>query len=108
MASPVRLKMRPRPTAQADGADGHHDGRAGVGRGHAAHEAVGVVHGDAADDVVAHVQRGLDRQPDAALGVLDQDGVVDLRQLVRIERHVDRGTDHLHHFAYVHCSVLLV
>jgi hypothetical protein len=46
-------------------AHGHHDGRAGVHGLHAAHEAVGVVHGDAAHDVVAHVQGRLDRQPDA-------------------------------------------
>jgi hypothetical protein len=42
-------------------ADRHRDRRAGVDRLHPAHQAVGRAHGDAAHDVVADVQRGLDR-----------------------------------------------
>ena len=79
MVSPSRLKMRPRhcsPTGTVIGPPGVH----GL---HAAHQAVGRGHGDAAHDVVADVQRHLDGQVDAPRGVLDADGVEDAGQLVR-------------------------
>jgi peptide chain release factor 1 len=87
---------------QALFADRDGDGLAGIGGTHAAHQTVGRIHGDAADDVVAYVQRRLDRELDPALFVLDENGVVDPRQLLGIEFHVHRGTDHLDDFPDVH------
>ena len=48
--SPMTLMMRP-----STFADGHGDGLAGVLHGHAAGEAVGGVHRDAADDILTKV-----------------------------------------------------
>ena len=62
IGSPSRLKMRPRRLL----AHRHRDRRAGVDRLHAAHQAVGGGHGDAAHDVVADVLRDLDREVDPA------------------------------------------
>ena len=76
-----RLAEQVEDAAQALLAHRHRDRRAGVGRLHAAHQAVGRGHRDAAHDVVADVQRDLDREVDAARRVLDQDRVVDRRQL---------------------------
>jgi peptide chain release factor 1 len=88
--------------AQALLAHRHRDRLAGVHGLHAAHQPLGRAHGDAADLVVADVQRRLDRQADAPLGVLDLDGVQDSRQLVRIEGHVHGGPDDLHDSTDVH------
>ena len=54
--SPMTFRMRPSISAPT----GHRDGRAGVLDRHAAHQAVGRVHGDAADGVLAEVLRDLD------------------------------------------------
>ena len=48
--------------AEALGADRHRDGRAGVAHGHPADQAVGRVHGDGADGVLAQVLRDLEGQ----------------------------------------------
>ena len=78
--------------------DRHHDGAAGVGDVHAAHEAVGGVHGDGADGRLAEVLRDLEHQvvllvAEARVG--DGKRVQDPRQLAGRELDVDDGTDDL-------------
>ena len=105
--------MRP----SVDVADRHGDRAAGVDDLHAARQAVGGVHGDRADAVVAEVL--LDLADEAvragrdALGLLglslalDDDRVVDLGQLVG-EDGLDHDALDLLDPADVRCSVLLV
>ena len=83
---------------QALGPDGHRDGGAGVAHFHAADEAVGGVHRDGADGVLAEVQRDLEGQVvlggrDA--GVRHLEGVQDLRELAPLELDVHDGPDDL-------------
>ena len=92
--SPMTLRMRP----EALGADGHRDGAAGVADGHAADQAVGRVHGDGADGVLAEVLRDLEGE--VVLGARDAgvrqlEGVQDLGQLAVGELDVDDGADDL-------------
>ncbi len=61
-----RLAEQVEDAAEARLTHRHRDRAAGVMRLHAAHQAVGRAHGDAADDVVAHVQRGFDCELDVA------------------------------------------
>ncbi len=79
-------------------ADGHGDRGAGVDDGVAAAQAVGGVHRDRADAVVAEVlldlEREVERVATVALGDLDLEGRVDLGQAVR-EDDVDDDADHL-------------
>ncbi len=91
--------------AQGLGTDGDHDGLARVDRVHAADQAVGRVHRDAADDVVAQVLGDLDDEvpllvADARVG--DPDRVVERRQLLGLEPDVDHGPDDLHDVSLVH------
>src|SRR5206468_1018204 len=90
-------------------ADGHGDGLAGVGQFHAALEPFGGAHGDGAHPVVAQVLLHFEGQLGAALAgqvVLDGEGVVDGRQLVR-EFHVHDRPDDLDNFAFVHFARML-
>ena len=87
---------------QALRADRHGDGPAGVAHHHPADEAVGGVHGDGADGVLAEVLRDLEREVvlgarDAGVGELE--GVQDLRELALGELDVDDGADDLDHLA---------
>ena len=84
--------------AEALGADRHRDRAAGVADFHAAHEAVGRVHRDGADRVLAEVLRDLEGEVvllvrDAR--VRDLQRVQDLRELAGRELDVDDGTDDL-------------
>ncbi len=85
--------------AEALGADRHPDGAARVTYFHAAHEAVGAVHGDRADRVLAQVLGDLERQvvlrPRDA-GVAHLERVEDHRELALVELDVDDGPDDLH------------
>ena len=75
-------------------ADRHGDGPAGVGDFHAALEAVGGGHGDGAHPVVAEVLLHFEGQLGLALErevVLDGQGVVDGRELVRETRRPPPG-----------------
>ena len=87
-------------------ADRHHDRRLGVDDLHAAHEAVGRVHGDGAHRVLAEVLRDLDgeiarRVVLVDVGVLDLERGVDLGQLARAELDVDDRSDDLRDLALV-------
>ena len=89
--------------AEHFGADRHRDRRAGVLDRLAADEAVGGVHRDAADRVLAEVLGDLDGQVVLALvdrRVGEQERGVDLRQLGRVERDVDDRSDDLDHAAH--------
>ena len=74
-------------------ADGHGDAPAQVAHGCAAHQAVGLLHADAAHpalaDLLGHL--GGDLQGGAVKLDGELDGVVDLGQCVRRELHVDDG-----------------
>ena len=77
-------------------ADRHADRRTRVVRLHAAHQAVGGAHGDAARDAVAEVLHDLDREVDVMVGRLapDLDGVQNLRQFARRKFNIyDRSND---------------
>jgi hypothetical protein len=78
--------------AQGAGADGHRDRRAGVMDFLAADQALGGVHGDAADGALAELLRHFEHQAVAAVGGFER--VQDLRQ-VAFELHVDDGADDL-------------
>src|ERR1700694_3388240 len=66
---------------------------------HAAHHAVGRLHGDAANlalaDVVRHFDNHIDRYFSQLQVVRDVNGVVDRRQMAFFEFDVHRGTDDL-------------
>ena len=84
--------------AEALGADGHHDGRAGIANAHAAREAVRRVHGNGADRRFAEMLSDLENEVvgfarDAR--IRDDDRVEDARELTRRELDVDDGTDDL-------------
>ena len=84
-------------------ADGHRDRGAGVGDRHAAHEALGGGHRDGADhsrrrDAAAPRGSGLLLAGD---GEVDGERLVDGRDGVLGELHVDDGTDDLDDFACV-------
>lgn len=83
------------PHVALDGvADRHRDRRAGVGDGRTADHAVGGLHRDGPDDVVAEVLRDLQRQGLGLATELDVDGerVVDVRHGLDGELHVDDRT----------------
>ena len=83
--------------AERFAAHGHRDRRAEVHRLHAAHHAVGRLHGDAPDDTLAELLRDLDDDVDRLAGVLavvlDLDGVVDGRKLARRKLDVEDRPD---------------
>jgi hypothetical protein len=95
---------------------GHGDGPAGVADGRAAREAVGGVHRHRAHAVVTKVLLNLEHEPALArlhllvLGLLhvelDLERVVDLRQVIRRERHLDDHPLHLLHAAEVRVVAL--
>ena len=95
---------------------GHGDGSAGVVDGRAAREAVGGVHRHRAHAVVTKVLLNLEHEPALArlhllvLGLLhvelDLERVVDLRQVIRRERHLDDHPLHLLHAAEVRVVAL--
>src|SRR5690606_31726933 len=95
--------------AQGLAAHGHADGRALVDALHAAAQAVGGSHGDAAHHVVAQVlghfqhQGAVVRLDTGPVGFSprDDDGVVDFGQVTRGEFHVHYGPDDLGHPADV-------
>jgi len=94
---------------QARLADGNHDRGARVLDGHAAHQAVGDVHRDAAHDVVAKVLGHLDDE--VVLGVIDGlvrdgEGRQDGGKFSLCELHVDNRPDDLYHGSDVHNSLL--
>ena len=94
---------------EAFGAYRHADRSAHVLRLHPAHQTIGDVHGDAADDVVAQVLGDLDDQVVLDVvdrGVGDGDGVHDARELSLLERHVDDRTDDLYKPSNVHTRLL--
>ena len=90
MGRPARSNMRPR-TALPTGTE---IGGARAPRLEAAREALGLLHGDAAGDPVAHVQHAL-RQDRAVLG-LDLDRVEDPRHHTALEPQVEDGPRHPH------------
>ncbi len=75
---------------------------------HAAHHALGRLHGDAAYAAFAQVLLHFQRHVDGVRGFEslagDQQRLIDRRQLTLGELHVDRGTRDLNHFANVFCS----
>src|SRR5690606_29907558 len=82
----------------------HGDGRAGIGHGHAALEAFGGRHGDGAGHAFAEVLLNLEGEQ---LGLvtdreLDGERLVDGRDAVHGELHVDDGADDLDDFAGIH------
>ena len=94
---------------EAFGSYGHADRSAQVLRLHPAHQAVGDVHGDAADDVVAQMLGDLDDQVVLDVvdrGIGDGDGVHDVRELSLLERHVDDRPDDLYKSSCVHTLLL--
>ena len=84
--------------ALGDVAHRHRDRPAGVGDRGAAHQAVGRLHGDGPDHVVADVLRDLQGQRPglAAQRHVHVQGVVDAGHLLGRELHVDDGTDDPH------------
>jgi hypothetical protein len=92
--SPTTLRIRPRTLA----AHRHHDRTLRVLDGHAAHEAVGRVHGDAAHAVLAEVLGHLDDEVAGLVAdrrVRDAKRRVDLGQIAALEVDVDDGADDL-------------
>ena len=68
---------------------------------HAAHHAVGRLHRDGADAVLAEVLFHFSDDVDRARPAVgpDSERVVDLRQVARLELDVDDGADHLNDLA---------
>ena len=85
--------------AEHAGAHGHLDVLAGAVHLHAALQAVGAAHRDRAHDAVAELLLHLEREPlldQLVLGIgLEDQRVVDLRQRLALELHVDDGADAL-------------
>ena len=103
----MTFMMRPEDLA----ADRHLDRRAGVLDRHAADQAVGGVHGDAADVVLAQVLRDLDDQVAGLVAdrrVRDPQRGVDLRQVAAGELHVDDRADDLDDLALAGACTLLM
>src|SRR3989442_334068 len=73
----------------------HGDGLARVDDFHAAYDAVGGAHRDRADLIATDVL--LDFGHELARVHFDRDGVVELRQLLRLELDVEYRTDDLNH-----------
>ena len=94
-----RLAEDVQDAAEGLAADRHRDRRAGVDGLHAADHAVGRLHGDAADLVLADVVRHFDDDVDGHLSELavvdDADGVVDRRKMSFLELDVDGRADDL-------------
>jgi hypothetical protein len=88
-------------------ADGDGDGPAGIDAFHAADEAVGGAHADAADGVAADVLGDFAGEQ-GAVGALDGDGVEDGGELAGLEFHVDGGANDLLDFSNVHRLFLCV
>ncbi|KAF5031629.1 hypothetical protein DSECCO2_625780 [anaerobic digester metagenome] len=93
--------------AQGGLAYGHLDGLARVLADLAANEAVGVVHGDAADDAVAKVLGDFDDQVvffgvDGRVG--DQNGIQDARKFALGKLQVDNRPDDLHYFTGINST----
>ena len=84
-----RLAQHVEDAAQRDVADGHRDGRAGVDHLVAAGQALGGVHRDRADAVVAQVLLHLGNQDPVHARDRDVERVVDRRQLA-----VEHGVEH--------------
>ena len=94
--SPRTLRIRP----SAASPTGSGDRAVGVGHLHAAGHAVGGAHRDRAHLVLSDVLLHLAGQPDAAPASLlssMHERVVDLRQVLGLELHVEHRADHLHH-----------
>ena len=91
MGSPTMLNRRPSVSLPT----GTGYGLAGVDRLGAATQAVGGAHGQTAHPVVAQVLLHLSDELLAAH--LDLDGIVDLREFVGWELHVDDSADDLHY-----------
>ena len=91
--SPSTLRMRP----SAASPTGTVIAAAGVGHLHAAGDAVGRAHGHRAHLVLADVLLHLGGEADrhGARGVLDGEGVVDLRQVLGLELDVEHRADDL-------------
>src|SRR5262249_10460963 len=91
-------------------ADRNGDRTAEVERFHAAHHAVGRLHGDAAHMSFANVAGHFGDNVDLHLAELavvgDAHGVVDRRQMAFFECDVDGGADDLNYLAYFFCHVL--
>ena len=83
-------------------ADRHRDRLAGVLRAHAAHHAVGRLHGDRADavfaEVLLHLADDVHRNAGLLARVDDAHRVVDRRQVALVELDVDDRTDDLNDF----------
>ena len=85
-------------------ADGHGNRGAGVERGHAAHEALGRGHGDGADQAAAEMLLHLEGELFglAGDGEVHRERLIDGRDEVLGELHVDDGADDLDDFTVVH------
>ena len=95
--------------AQAFGPDGHADRTAQVLRLHPSDQAVGDIHRDAADDVVAQMLGDLHDQVVLLIvdgGIGDGDGVHDVRELSFLERQIDDRPDDLYYLSDVHTRLL--
>ena len=88
--------------AQRRVADGNRDGRAGILDIHAAHQAVGGRHGDAADDVVAEVLGNFDRQIGLMRRIGDSQRIEDFGQLAGRKLRVYDGSLDLDDFTDSH------
>jgi acyl-CoA synthetase (AMP-forming)/AMP-acid ligase II len=76
---------------------------------HPPDQAVGDIHRDAADDVVAEMLGDLDDQIILLIvdgGIGDGDGVHDVRELSFLERQIDDRPDDLHYLSDVHTRLL--
>ncbi len=95
--------------AQAFGPYGDADRSAQVFRLHPADQAVGDIHRDAADDVVAQMLGDLHDQVVLLVvdgGIGDGDGVHDVRELSLLERQIDDRPDDLYYLSDVHTRLL--
>ncbi len=98
-----RLAEHVEHAAEALGADRHHDRMARVLSLHAAREAVGGAHGDAARDAVTEMLHDLDDEVDLdvlAYRPLDGDGVEDGRQFAGREFNIYDRSDDLYNLTF--------
>ena len=79
-------------TAEGGGTDGDTDGGAGVDNLLATDETLGTIHSDGADRVLAEVSRDLEDET-TTVEVNDLERVENGRKVLRLELHVDDGTD---------------
>src|SRR5689334_6658132 len=91
--------------AEGGFADRHRNRRAGIAHLHTAAQTVRGTERDRAHDAVTELLLDFERQ----LRAFHRQRVIDLRQLVAIELHVDHRTDALNDFALYlsHCYVLV-